>query len=438
MKLKHAYDFVPIDGVRPDPRNARHHPRPQIRQIANSIKAFGFIAPIIVDRNGRIIVGHGRWLAARLLGLTEIPVIRVEHLSEAQARAYAIADNRLTETSRWDEKLLGAIFADLLAVDLDFSIEDTGFSVVEIDSLIDKSTGAIGSKAPEEDPTDLKSEHPVSRLNDLWTLGRHRLLCGDSLKLASFERLMERHQAAVVFVDPPYNVRTDGHATGNGRIKHRQFAMASGEVDAPAFRRFLATACRLLADYSRNGAIHFICMDWAHIGVLLTVGEDTYSRLLNICVWVKNNGGMGSFYRSQHELVCVFRNGREQHRNNVQLGKFGRNRTNIWHYPNAATFSRGEEGNLLAAHPTVKPEALVADALLDCSVRGDIVLDSFLGSGTTLLAAERTGRVCFGLEIDPLYVDLAIRRWQRQTGEKAVNAETGRPFDEIAGEVSHG
>jgi hypothetical protein len=229
-------------------------------------------------------------------------------------------------------------------------------------------------------------------------------------------------------------VRVDGHATGNGAIRHREFAMASGEMSEAEYVAFLNTCLRLLAQFSTADSIHYLCIDWRHMGEMLAAGKQNYDEFLNLCVWVKDNGGMGSFYRSRHELVLVFGRGKK-HRNNIQLGRFGRNRTNVWEYPGVQTQSKqGEEGNLLALHPTVKPIAMVADAFLDSTARGEVVLDAFLGSGTTLMAAERVGRVCYGIEIDPLYIDVAIRRWQRYSGEAAIHSATGRRFDEISDE----
>jgi len=243
---------------------------------------------------------------------------------------------------------------------------------------------------------------------------------------------MGPRKANVVFTDPPYNVEIDGNVCGKGSIHHREFAMASGEMSEGEFITFLTTSLRLLARFSTPGSVHFIFMDWRHMTELLEAGKRCFGELLNLCVWIKNNGGMGSFYRSRHELVFTFKNGKSPHRNNIHLGRYGRNRTNVWEYPGVNTLStNGEEGKLLTLHPTVKPVALVADALLDCSARGDVVLDSFLGSGTTLLAAERTGRRCCGIEIDSLYVDVAIRRWQRYTGERAIH-NSGMSFDELA------
>jgi DNA methylase/ParB-like nuclease domain len=429
--------YRPIDQLKPDPTNARRHSKKQIRQIANSINAFGFNVPILIDRDGNVIAGHGRLLAARDLGMTEVPTLCLDHLTPAQARVFMIADNRLTEIATWDDQLLAQQLKDLSLIGLDFSLELTGFEMAEIDLRI-ASLEDVADQA--DDPADAVPDVPagpaVTKIGDLWLLDRHRLSCGSALDTAAFAALMGEKRAAMAFIDPPYNVPIDGHASGLGAIHHRPFPMASGEMNRSEFTAFLGDAFRNLAAFSVDGALHFICMDWRHVEELLAAGRDAYGGLKNLCVWVKHNAGMGSLYRSQHELVFVFKHGRQGHRNNVQLGQFGRNRSNVWHYPGANSFARhGEEGNLLALHPTVKPVALVADAILDCSARGDIVLDAFLGSGTTLIAAERTGRRCYGLELDPLYIDTAIRRWQGLTGSTARHAANGRSFDDLAREA---
>jgi DNA modification methylase len=305
----------------------------------------------------------------------------------------------------------------------------TGFDIPEIDLIL-----AEGSqKSDEAEELPVVAGPAVTRGGDLWQLGKHRILCASSLQEDSYKVLMADRRAAVVFSDPPYNVPIRGHVSGNGAVQHREFKMASGEMSEAEFVAFLSTSLRLLARHSTPGAVHFLCMDWRHVKELLAVGGQVYDALLNICVWVKESGGMGSLYRSRHELVFVFRNGKGSHRNNVQLGRFGRNRTNVWEYPRGNALAGGsEEGNLAAFHPTVKPIALVADALLDCSARGEIVLDAFLGSVTTLLAAERIGRICYGIEIDPLYVDVAIRRWQKHTGDDAVHTSTRKRFTELS------
>ena len=235
----------------------------------------------------------------------------------------------------------------------------------------------------------------------------------------------------MVFTDPPYNVPIDGHVSGLGSVKHREFAMASGEMSETEFTKFLTDVLGNLAKFSADGAIHYVCMDWAHLRELLNAGHAVYDELKNICVWAKTNGGMGSLYRSQHEMVAVFKSGTAPHINNVELGRHGRYRTNVWTYAGMNTFG-AERDEALAMHPTVKPVALVEDAVLDCSDRNGVVVDAFLGSGTTLIAAESAGRRCFGLELDPEYVDLIIRRWQKMTGESAVHAESGLSFDVLA------
>src|SRR5580704_5043200 len=385
-----------IDELKPDPANARQHSHAQIRKLANSIDTFGFNVPVLVDAELNVISGHGRLAACRALGLAKVPTLCLDHLSPAQLRAFMLADNRLTELAQWDDRLLAQQLKDLSLLGLDFSLEVTGFEMAEIDLRIESLEHLPG---PDDDPADavpgLPANSPLSKIGDLWVLGNHRVLCGSALDTAAFAALMGDERAATIFTDSPYNVRIDGHASGLGAIHHRPFPMASGEMSKTEFTAFLDQAFRSLAAFSLDGSLQYICMDWRHLEELLAAGREAYSELKNLCVWVKDNGGMGSLYRSQHELVLVFKHGRSGHRNNVQLGQFGRNRSNVWRYPGANSFARGgEEGNLLALHPTVKPVAMVADAILDASARGDVVLDAFLGSGTTLIAAERTGRRC--------------------------------------------
>jgi DNA modification methylase len=376
-----------------------------------------------------VLAGHGRLAAARLLGLTEVPVIRLDHMSAIEKRAYVLADNRLAELAGWDEALLALELSELSGLDLEFDLTVTGFAVAEIDLLIE---GAQTS-APAADavpPLDLETP-PVSRLGDLWQLGPHRLLCGDARDRAAVARLMDGRQAQMVFADPPYNVPIDGHVSGLGRHHHAEFAMASGEMSESEFTEFLAQTLGNLAQHSQDGAIHFICMDWRHLLPLLTAGRRIYAELKNLCVWGKTNAGMGSLYRSQHELIAVFKHGTGRHINNVELGRHGRYRTNLWTYAGANTL-RAERDEELSMHPTVKPAALVADAIRDCSRRNGRILDGFAGSGTTLIAAEVTGRRGCVLEIDPRYVDVAIKRWQAFTGDAARHLDTGFGFDELS------
>jgi DNA methylase len=386
--------------------------------------------PILVDAQLKVIAGHGRVLACAELGLTEVPTVRLEHLSDAQARAFMIADNRLTENSEWDERLLAEQLKELSTLELDFSLEATGFEMGEIDLRIEGLTPEPERDDPADVLPEVQTGPAVTRPGDLWLLGPHRVLCGSALEESAYTALMQGETAAMVFTDPPFNRRID-QVSGLGAIHHREFAMASGELSEAEFTAFLSRTCSLLARHSVEGSLHFICMDWRHMGELLAAGRETYTELKNLCVWTKDNGGMGSLYRSQHELVFVFKHGHAGHRNNVQLGQFGRNRSNVWRYAGASSFARhSDEGNLLALHPTVKPVAMVADAILDCTARGEVVLDAFLGSGTTVIAAQHVGRYCYGLELDPLYVDTIIRRWQAFSGDEARHAASGQSFND--------
>jgi len=422
---------VLIADLVPDPRNPRIHDRAQIGAIAKSIESFGFNAPILVDKDNRIVAGHGRFEAAKLLKLTKAPVIRLEHLSEAQAKAFMLADNKLTDRSSWNDRELAVQLKELSDLVLDFEIEATGFELPEIDFRVQSlDPPEVADKA---DDFELAAGPAVSSPGDLWLLGQHRLFCGSALEALAYEALLNTERAAAVFTDPPYNVKIDGHVCGAGATKHREFAMASGEMDESEFTKFLSKSLELAVSHSQPGALVYTCMDWRHLSEMLAAIRDSDCDLLNLCVWVKTNGGMGSLYRSRHELVFVCRNGKAKHINNVQLGRFGRNRTNVWNYPGANSFPRKGQGSALDLHPTTKPIALVSDAILDSTKRNDIVLDPYCGSGTTLLAAERTGRRAYGIEIDPLYVDTAIERWERMTGQP-VQHTSGRTFAEVKAE----
>lgn len=421
-------EHLAVDELKPHPKNPRTHSPKQVKQVAGSIEQFGFVSPVLADAGNQIIAGHGRLLAAKKLGLETVPVVRLEHLSESQAAALRIADNKLTENSTWDEALLAESFQELSAMDLDFDLEITGFEMGEIDLLI---LGDESAADEEDENLPPVQERTISKTGDLWHLGKHRIFCGNSLEAESYQTLLENDVADMVFTDPPYNVPIDGHVGGLGRQKHQEFVMASGEMSSAEFTDFLASTFQNLAQFSRNGSLHYICMDWRHMPELLEAGQQVYNELKNLCVWVKDNGGMGSLYRSKHELVFIHKHGTSPHCNNVELGKHGRYRTNVWEYSGANSFARqSDEGNLLAMHPTVKPVQMVADAILDCTKRDEIVLDAFLGSGSTLIAAEKTGRRCAAIEIDPHYVDVAIRRWQQWTGDTAIHA-SGKSFADM-------
>lgn len=416
----------PTTDLKPAIRRARQHPAKQVQQLAASIQAFGFVVPVVVDGEGVIVAGHGRHLAALQMGLNLVPTISVEHLTPERKRAFALADNRLAELSTWDDETLRVELDELFALDLDFQFEVTGFEALDLDRLEKRANEPTKEVVP---PVDL--DRPViTKPGDLWKLGNHRLYCGSALALESYKHLMGDDRAQMVFSDPPYNVPIDGHVCGLGSVKHAEFMMASGEMSVPEFTEFLHSATALAAGFSVDGAIHYICMDWRHVCELTAAAAEIYSEQKNLIVWNKNNAGMGSFYRSKHELILVFKVGTAGHINNFGLGDGGRYRTNVWEYPGVNTFRRDRMKDLVD-HPTVKPLAMVIDAVKDCSRRGGIVLDPFLGSGTTLLAAERTGRLGRGLELDPRYVDVAIRRWQVLTKQQAVLAGTDQPFDDL-------
>jgi DNA modification methylase len=416
--------FVAIGDLIPDPHNPRKHRPTQIRAIARSIEAFGFNAPILVDKNNKIVAGHGRYEAAKLLGIDKVPVILLDHLTETQARAYLLADNKLSDRSTWDDNKLAIQLKELSDLVLDFDIEAIGFEPPEIDLRIQSLDSALEDA---DDRFELATGPVVSRTGDLWLLGSHRLYCGNALDAASYDALSNGEKAAAAITDAPYNVRIDGHVSGNGRITHREFAMASGEMSEAEFSDFLHQTFQRIIAYCRDGALIYGFMDWRHMAEILAAGRAANLDLLNLCVWAKTNGGMGSLYRSRHELVFVFKSGEDPHTNNIQLGRFGRNRSNVWNYPGANSFARNSSKKQMESHPTVKPIALVADAMLDCTKRNDIVIDPYLGSGTTILAAERTGRRCHAIEIDRRYVDTAIKRWERLTKQEAKDIN-GRTF----------
>lgn len=415
-------------SLKPRATNPRAHSKRQLEQLKKSIQEFGFVRPVLIDGEDGIIAGHGSTLAAIELGMADIPTVRVDHLSPAQIRAYVIADNKLAENSGWDRKLL-ALELKELSLSFSFDLSLTGFEMPEVDLLFGELDGS-GPSTDDEVP-EIDADRPtVTKSGDLWQIGEHFLLCGDSTKRESYEALLRGAKAQAVFTDPPYNVRIAGNVSGLGKAAHQEFAMASGEMTQEEFTAFLGTVFGHLVQFSVDGSLHYICMDWRHMREMLD-STTAYSELKNLCVWAKTNAGMGSLYRSQHELVFVFKHGTARHINNVELGRFGRNRTNIWTYAGANTFGKDREAEL-AMHPTVKPVALVADAILDCSHRGGIVLDAFAGSGSTLIAAEKTGRRGYGIEIDPRYADTIIRRFEKVYALKAKHFESGDIFEDVA------
>ncbi|MPZ24833.1 MAG: DNA methylase N-4 [Dehalococcoidia bacterium] len=425
-RLYDRVEYVPPDTLRGYRRQVRKHSKKQIGRICDSITEFGFTVPILVDAEGTVIAGEARLLAARKLGYAEVPVLRARHLSDVQVKAFRVADNKLAALAEWDQPALAEELKDLLEVE--FNVELTGFEIPEIQMTIAGQEGPVGLSPADNLPAN-DDAPPVTVAGDLWLLDEHRLFCGDARDPEAYEAVLNEERAQMVISDLPYNIRIDGNATGAGTIHHREFPMASGEMSPAEFAAFLDATLRQMVRFSENGSVHYLFMNWRRLPVLQAACDRHYSMQLNLCVWVKTNGGMGSLYRSQHELIVVYRNGEAAHINNVRLGKYGRNRTNIWCYEGVNTLNPERRADL-ALHPTVKPVALVADAMLDCSKPRGLVLDSFLGSGTTIIAAEQTGRRCSGIELDPLYVDVAIRRWEQFTGSTARHARTGLSFAE--------
>lgn len=427
-KLPWPIEMLSPLSLRPAQRNARTHSRKQVRQIADSMARFGVTNPLIADDRGRIVAGHARAEAAKLLGLKQIPVIRLSHLNETEIRAYTLADNKLAEKAGWNREMLAVELEELQIAlpEIGLDVGITGFEPGEIDSIM-LDFGEDRANPADQIP-DLEDEAVVARKGDLFVLGRHRLLVGDARDGHAYAQLMQAETAAMAFLDPPYNVKIDGHAGGRGRIKHREFACASGEMTSDQFVQFLQDTLGPCARHTIDGGITYICMDWRHARELLEAGGTIYDELKNICVWAKTTPGQGSFYRSQYELIFVYKRGSAPHLNTFELGQHGRSRSNVWTYAGVNTFRAGRMDDL-KMHPTVKPVALIADTMRDCSRRGSIILDAFAGSGSSIMAAEQIGRRAFCIEIDPRYVDVAIRRWQRFTGRDATLESTGQTFE---------
>ncbi len=416
-----------INALRPHASNARQHSKKQIRQIADSIRRFGFTNPVLISSDGVILAGHGRVMAAKELGLREVPTLALDHMTADERRAYVLADNKLALNAGWDQELLASELQAL--IELDFDVSLTGFAPAEIDQILADVDGAATDERPE-DWVPHSPAQPITRSGDLWQLGKHRLLCGDARLLDDHHKVMASQQADLIFTDPPYNVPIAGHVSGLGAVQHREFAMASGEMSKAAFTEFLKVTLSNAAHVCRDGAIAFVCMDWRHMGELLEAGRAAFSELKNLCVWNKTNGGMGTFYRSKHELIFVFKTGQAPHTNNFGLGDTGRHRTNVWDYAGISSVG-GRRLEELAMHPTVKPVAMLADALRDCSRRGDRVFDGFGGSGSTLVAAETCGRHARLIEYDPVYCDTTVLRWERLTGKRATLEGEGLTFEDI-------
>jgi DNA modification methylase len=423
-------EMMKVRDLRPSPSNARTHSDAQVRQIADSIKRFGFTNPALIGDGNEIIAGHGRIEGAKVAGIDEVPVVRLSHLTATERRAYMLADNKLALNAGWDEEILASELHALIS--LDFDVPVLGFSAPEIDAILDEAAERdVEAGDEEEDRIPPLPAEPVTLSGDVWQLGRHRLICGDARDPKAYSGLLGDEAVDLLFTDPPYNVQIEGHVCGSGRIHHREFAMGAGEMSRDQFTHFLVDTLGPAARACRDGAIAFVCMDWRHMGELLAAGEKVFSELKNVCVWNKKNAGMGTFYRSKHEMIFAFKVGTAPHTNNFGLGDTGRYRTNVWDYHGISSLGAGRQGEL-AMHPTVKPVALVADAIRDCSKRGEVVLDIFGGSGTTLIAARKCGRIARLIEYDPAYCDTTIRRYELLAGSPARLKSNGAIFESVA------
>jgi len=415
LKIRNTneWQWLPIDSIKPYDRQVRRHDRRKVVKLKKLIGHYGQVAPIIIDANQVIIDGHGVWLAMRELGSGDIAAITVAGRSDPEIKALRLALNRLAEEAGWNNEILRTEFKELMS--LSFDLDLTAFDTAEIDHILDLDL-PTANVVEDEEQIPVVQAQAVSKQGDIWICGDHRIGCGNANDGEFVARVRDGVLADVSFVDPPYNLPISGFVSGG-----------IGEMSPEEFTTFLASALKVLQMSSTPHALIYACMDWRHVYELVTASRHCTLELYNICVWAKTNAGMGSLYRNQHELICVFKVGTETPANNVELGRHGRNRSNLWTYRGFNSFGTNRD-ELLAAHPTVKPVAMIADALRDVTRRGGAVLDTFLGSGSTLIAAEETGRRCFGVELDPLYVDVTIRRWQAHVHRDAIHAATGDLF----------
>lgn len=434
MSNQMVVEYVDISSITPHPRNARVHSPSQISLLVGSLADHDFTKPIVTDAKGMILAGHGLYMAAKAAGRRTVPIHRLGKMSDAKARAYLLLDNRLGELSSFERTILAEELTFLIEEKID--VEATGFTMVDVDRIVEEQQPAAGG-AESEPAVELPADDDVavSELGDLWHIGPHRLYCGDARDPVSFDALMAGEIAEMAVIDPPFNVKTQGHiSTGTGKARHREFVVGAGELSDPAFTALLRASFRQLARNTVNGAIIYVFMDFRHMRNVLDAADGVFTEHKQLIVWDKQVGALGSFYRGQHELIFVFKSGRGPHINNFSMGEKGaefgkagkgRYRTNIWRAPGMSGFHRGREA--LKFHSTVKPTGLIAGAMLDVSNRGGLIIDSFAGSGTSILAAHRTGRRAFCMELDPLYVDTAIRRIEAATGLIAVHVD-GQTF----------
>jgi DNA modification methylase len=422
---------TPIEQLKSYLRKLRKQSSKDQEALDASVSRFGLVLPIIIDAGFTIVSGEALVESARRLGYTHVPTTCVDHLDENEIRLLRVGLNKLGSAREWDSIELGAEFGELLVQDIDLDCTISGFDSVEIDNLVYPSLAEQEQEDPDDTPVGLEAV-AITRPGDIWNCGDHRVLCGSSLSRENVGLVMAGEQARMVFTDAPYNQKISGHVSGKGKNHHREFAQASGEMTEAQFIQFLTDSTTALAHHCVDGALLYMCMDHHHMWEILSAIRAAQLSMINLAVWVKGPG-MGSMYRSSHELVFIAKKGKASHRNNIQLGRYGRSRSNIWRYPGLSSFGRDRDEQL-ALHPTPKNVTMVADAIRDTSLAGEIVLDGFLGSGTSAIACERTGRRCRGIDIDPLYVDAAVRRWQNATGRKAILDGTDKSFEEIEAE----
>ena len=422
--------MIDVAALRPYPGNARRHSRKQIKQIAKSIETFGFTNPVLIGEDLGILAGHGRVAAAQLIGMKEVPIVRLSDLSPAERKAYVLADNKLALNAGWDREVLAIELQGL--IDLGFDLETTGFTVGEIEVVVGEAAEGVrqdASVGSEDNIPPVRESRRCRAPAISGRAGRHRLICGDARERMAYETLLGNERVDLIFTDAPHNVPIGGNVCGSGQVRHREFAMGVGEMTSAEFTIFLERALSSAAERCRDGAIAFVCMDWRYAGELLAAGKTVFTELKDLCVWNKASAGTGTFYRSKHELILVFKKGTAPHVDSFGRGETGRPRSNVWDYPGVSSIGPTRTG--LAMHPTVKPTRLVADAIKDCSRRGDLVLDPFAGFGTTLIAAQKTGRSARLIEYDPAYCDTILRRFARVTGKQATLAATGETFEVV-------
>jgi DNA modification methylase len=404
------------------------HPKKQVEKAKKFLAAFDQIPTVLAAPNGEILYWEEIWLALKANGATEVDVVIVNDKSPEELKAIRLALHRIPLDAKWDDENVRLVLEELASADFDLDL--TGFDAPEIDNYLNLD---LPKANVEETGTDIPpvGTNPVSTPGSIWGLGKHRIGCGSATDLAFVLRVLNGQTAAACFVDPPYNIKVDGFISGKGRHRHREFVQGAGELSDDKYFSLLRNSLSVLKACCSSAALIYVCIDWRHVMEMTVAGRSCGMPLYQIVTWVKSNAGMGGIYRNQSEFICVFRAGEDTPLDNVELGRRGRNRTNVWNYPGMSSFGK-ERDSLRGLHPTVKPVAMIADALRDVTKRGDVVLDSFSGSGSTLMAAEETGRICCSVELDPLYVDVAIRRWQNATGKDAVLLKTGEHFNALA------